>query len=142
MQPNGVLVRLAFAAALLAGCGAAPQLNQKIEIGIGNVMPLPPNKIALVHVTPEAAANTVVKNELETGWPDPEIAWADGKCVLLGWLEPYPMSFSPHPAPSPVFMVRLVDAAHARFNWVLVDATTGDESTSIGNPFGGAWCGA
>lgn len=103
---------------------------------------MPPDKIALVRTTPEAATNTVLKNELETGWPDPEIAWVDGKCVLLGWLERYPMSFSPHPAPSAVFMVRLVDAGHARFTWVLVDATTGEESTSLGNPFGGASCGA
>jgi hypothetical protein len=131
-----------LAASLIAGCRTTPQLHHEVEIGIGTVRPLPPDKSALVRTTAEAAAMTVLTNEFETGWPDDEIAWMDGKCVLLGWLERYPMSFDPRPAPSAVFMVRLVDGAQARATWVLVDATTGEESTSIGNPFGNVRCGA
>lgn len=128
------LVALAALASLLAGCLATPQLHDKVEIGNGTLSQIPPDKISLVRITAEAAAVAVLNHEHETGWPDLDIDWTDGHCVLLAWLERHPMSFDPDPGSSAVYMVRLIDGSRSRVNWVLVDASTGEVSTSIGAP--------
>lgn len=133
-SPSRRLVGLVIAANLVAGCQATPQLRDNVDTGLGTLWPLPPDKASLVRITADAALWTVLNNEAETGWPDVEIDWADGRCVLLAWLERRPMSFDPNPGSSAVYMVRLIDAGHTRVNWVLVDATTGEERTAIGDP--------
>lgn len=132
MIPRSVTGTLALAF-VLAGCLTTRQLHDKVEIGIGTLGQLPPDKVLLVRVTPEAAATTVLQHERETGWPDLEIDWEDGHCVLVAWLERHPMSRAPDPAPSAVYVVRLVDSGGSRVTWVMVDATTGELDAAIGD---------
>jgi len=125
-------VALAF---VLAGCLATKQLHDKVEIGIGTLSQLPLDKVSLVRVTPDAAATTVHTHERETGWPDLDIDWEDGQCVLVAWLERHPMSRAPDPGPpSVVYLVRLMDSAGSRVTWVMVDATSGELGAAIGDP--------
>jgi hypothetical protein len=100
---------------------------------------LPPDKAWLVRVSPAGAATTVLMHERATGWPDLDIEWKDGRCVLLAWLERHPMSRAPDPGPpSAVYLVRLVDGGGSRETWVMVDATSGELGSAIGDPLKGA----
>src|SRR5215213_401534 len=130
--------RLVFGAAvavLLAGCLATPTLKGEVVLLNGTVEPLPPDKASLVRVTADVAASTVLTKERDTGWPDPDIAWQSGGCVLVGWFEGRPMSYSPDPGPpSAVYLVRLANSLTRDVTWVMVDATTGELRSAIGNP--------
>ena len=90
----------------------------------------------LVLTTGADAAETVLEHERKTGWPDPDIAWQDGRCVRLAWYEKRPMSFFPEPGPPyPVYLVRLVDQiGTAGVTWVMVDARTGEIGSATGAP--------
>jgi hypothetical protein len=103
----------------------------------GTLSPLTAEHLPLVAVTADAAAGTVLAHERDIGWPDLDVAWTDGGCVLLAWYERHPMSRAPNPdPPSAVYVVRLVDERDAaRETWVMVEASTGE----LGSVFGGAW---
>jgi hypothetical protein len=108
----------------------------------GTLSPLPVEKLALVRIPPEAAANVVLDHERETGWPDPDVTWKEGGCVLLAWFERQPMSRMPvPPEPSAVYVVRLVGQEDAsRVTWMMVEASTGELGASFGGPAAGDWC--
>lgn len=127
----GAVFMLVF---LLAGCLNSNTLSQSVHLGNGTLSPLPADKVSLVRVTAVAAATTVLAQERETGWPDDDIAWRDGGCVLTAWFQPEPMSFNPHPGPPyAVYLVRLVDlAATGRVRWVMVNAETGELGGALG----------
>jgi hypothetical protein len=127
---------MALLALILAGCVSALSLTDKVELGTGTLGPVPADRMFLVRATSADAAHTVLAHERETGWPDPDIAWQDGRCVRLAWYEPRPMSFSPDPGPPyPVYLVWLVDqAGTAGVMWVMVDGRTGELGAAIGDP--------
>jgi hypothetical protein len=117
---------------LVGGCLSTNTLPRRVEIGGGNVGPLPPAKQSLVQTTAVDASRTVISHERETGWPDESIAWEDGGCVLVAWYEEYPMSFAPDPPPPyPVYLVRLRSGSASA--WVMVDARTGELDAYIGD---------
>ena len=117
-------------AVVLSGCNGTPTLATTVSIGAGTLGPIPDGERSLVRTRAAAALQTVVEHERETGWPDDNIAWLAGGCVLVGWYEQYPMSFDPFPEPYPVYAVRLVNGAST--TWVLVDARSGEERSVIG----------
>src|SRR5919112_616145 len=84
---------------VVAGCLSSNTLPRQVEIGNGNLRPLPADKAALVQTTPIAASQTALAHERETGWPDENIAWDDAGCVLIASYEMYPMSRAPNPPP-------------------------------------------
>jgi pimeloyl-ACP methyl ester carboxylesterase len=122
---------------VLAGCLNSNTLSQSVHLVNGTLSPLPPDKVALVRVSEGAAASTVLAQERETGWPDEDIAWRDGGCVLIAWFQPEPMSFNPDPGPPyAVYLVRLVDlAATGRVTWVMVNAETGELDAALSGQF-------
>jgi hypothetical protein len=126
---------MAVLALLVAGCLPANSLTDKVELGNGTLGPVPADQVFQIRSTAADAAKTVLGNERETGWPDPDIAWQDGGCVRLRWYEPRPMSFSPDPGPPySVYLVRLVDQTGAAgISWVMVDARTGELGAAIGD---------
>ena len=130
------LVATLFLAGLLGGChsGVLGSLSRVVEIGVGTLGPLPADKIPLVRLSAAEANATVLARERETGWPDLDIAWKGGGCVLLAWYERRPMSFSPvPPPPSAVYVVRLVGELDATNEvWVMVEATTGEIRSAFG----------
>lgn len=84
----------------------------------------------------------MLAHERETGWPDNDVVWRDGGCVLVAWFEGHPMSRAPDPGPpSAVYLVRLIDNRATRVTWVIVDATTGDLGAAIGDAVNSG-CGA
>jgi hypothetical protein len=103
-------------------------ITENVNLMQAILEPLPADEQTRVRVTAADASNTVLANKRKTGWPDPDIAWKDGGCVLLAWYQPIPTSYAPDPGPpSAVYLVRLVDAADSTMGtWVTVDATTGD----------------
>lgn len=106
-------------------------LGRRIEIGRGNIGPLPVEMWAIFNITSADASRTVLAHERETGWPD-DIAWSDGGCVLVARFETYPMSRAPNPPPPyPVYLVRLASGAASA--WVMVDARTGELGAFIGD---------
>ena len=132
---------LVFVPVLLAGCMPANALHDRVRLGVGALGPLPPDKVLQVRTTLAEASDTVLKNERETGWPDPDIAWQDGGCVLIALYEPQAMSFAPDPGPPyPVYIVRLVDLPARTATWVMVDARTGELGADIGDVLKGG-CG-
>jgi hypothetical protein len=129
------LAALALLLLLLAGCVPPNSLTEKVEIVTGSLGPVPADKVGLVRISDAEATKTVLDNERETGWPDPDIAWQDGRCARLAWFEPHAMSYDPDPGPPyPVYLVRLVDPTGAAITWVMVNARTGDLGASIGDP--------
>jgi hypothetical protein len=126
----------ALVAFLVAGCMATDSLAGRTNLATGTLGPLSLDKVALVQITQEEAARTVLAHEQDTGWPDPDIAWQDAGCVRIAWFEPHPMSFNPDPGPAyPVYLVRLVDpAAAGNTLWVMVDAQTGAIRSAFGAP--------
>jgi hypothetical protein len=128
-MPAHLVAPLLVAAIVVAGCGGTKSLTQKVDIGAGNVGPLPAG--ILVQSTAVDASRTVLTHERETGWPDENIVWQDGGCVLVAWFERYPMSRDPNPPPPyPVYLVKL--ASGASTTWVMVDARTGELGAAIG----------
>lgn len=111
-------------------------ISSNTETGAGTLRPLLPDQLSLVRVTAAAAAHTVLANKEATGWPEVDIAWQDGGCVLLAWYVRHPMSYAPNPPPpSAVFVVRLVSKVdRSRQTWVIVDATTGELGAAGSGP--------
>jgi hypothetical protein len=109
-------------------------IGRSIETLTATLSPLPPEKLALVRTTETDARLTVLEHERATGWPDEEVDYRDGGCVLLAWFEGHPMSYAPNPPPpSAVYIVRLTDEANVEPDiWVIVDATTGELSSTFG----------
>ena len=91
---------------------------------------------ARIQVTAADASNAVIATKQTTGWPDVDIAWKDGDCVLLAWYRPLPASYDPDPGPPfAVYLVRLVDGADTTIGtWVTVDATTGEIKSAGSGP--------
>jgi hypothetical protein len=112
-------------------------ISSNTEELAGTLRPLLPDELPLVRITAAAAARTVLANKAATGWPDQDIAWQDGGCVLLAWYVPHAASYAPNPGPpSAVFEVRLVSKAdRSQQTWVMIDATTGElDSAGYGPP--------
>ena len=111
-------------------------VSSDTEIGAGTLRPLLPDQLPLVRITEAAAARTVLDTKEATGWPDHDIAWQDGGCVLLAWYVRHPMSYAPNPPPpSAVFVVRLVNKVdRSQQTWVMVDATTGEVRSAGSGP--------
>ena len=103
----------------------------------GSLSPLPPENVALLETSAEAARNVVVEHAQQDGWPEGG-PWADGDCVLTAWYERRPMSYAPNPpAPSAVYVVRLIGRDDpGRTAWVMVEAATGELASSFGGPVG------
>lgn len=109
---------------------ASPLVGSITETAVvGGVLgPFPAEEAARIAVTATDALNTVLTAKRERGWPDADIAWKDGGCVLLAWYQPTPMSYNPEPGPPyGLYLVRLVDPVNATMGtWVTVNATTGE----------------
>ena len=135
----------------MAGCNpplpalvgtSPPTVPRVVKVVTGTLSPLPVEKLSLVRITAEAAAKVVLDHERETGWPDLDVAWKDGGCVLLAWFERQPMSHMPVPPdPSAVYVVRLIGEQDAsRVTWVMVEATSGELGAAFGGPGAGDGC--
>jgi hypothetical protein len=131
MASRSALLAL-VATSAVSGCLGTNTLPARVEIGNGNLGPLAADKAGLVQSTAIAASQLVLAHERETGWPDENIVWEDGGCVLVAWYEMYPMSRAPNPPPPyPVYLVGL-KSGQARA-WVMVDARTGELGAYIGD---------
>lgn len=136
MNRHGV-VAVFVTAIVVAGCLSTNSLSvnslpRQVEIGVGNLGPLPAGMGGLVQTTASEASRTVLDHERETGWPDEKFAWRDGGCVLVARFERYPMSRDPNPGlPYPVYLVRL--ASNTASAWVMVDVRTGELGAYIGD---------
>jgi hypothetical protein len=114
----------------------AGSLPRKVETAAGSLLPLLADQLPLVRITSADALGAVLAREQQTGWPDLDIAFKSGGCVLVAWYVRHPMSMAPSPpAPSPVYVVRLVgEGDPSQETWVMVDATTGEEGAAFGGP--------
>lgn len=125
-------LQLVLIGLVVAGCINASALTGDVRFGNGVLHPLPLEKTPEVKTAANVAKATVLEHERATGWPDGDIDWQDGGCVVVGLFEPLPMSMAPDPGPPyPVYLVRLADAASARETWVMVDARTGEIGASV-----------
>jgi hypothetical protein len=75
-------------------------ISSNAETGVGTLRPLLPDELPLVRITAAAAARTVLANKEATGWPDLDIAWQGGGCVLLALVRSPSDELCADPGPS------------------------------------------